>query len=54
MNPEDKKNQLQMFGMIVRDKDFFKKADKILEQFKIKAEIEVATEKEKKDAKGQA
>ena len=52
MNPEDKKNQLQMFGMIVRDKDFFKKADKILERFKIKAEIEVATEKEKKDAKG--
>ena len=52
MNPEDKKNQLQMFGMIVRDKEFFKKADKILEQFKIKAEIEVATEKEKKDAEG--
>ena len=52
MNPEDKKNQLQMFGMIVRDKDFFKKADKILEQFKIQAEIEVATEKEKKDAEG--
>ena len=52
MNEEDKKNQIQMFGGIVRDKEFFEKSDKILEQFKIQAEIEVAIETEKKDAEG--
>jgi len=33
MNPEDNKNQLQAFGLIVRDKDFFKKAEKTLKEF---------------------
>jgi len=33
MNPEDKKNQLQAFGRIVRDAEFFKKSEQILQQF---------------------
>jgi hypothetical protein len=33
MNPEDKKNQLQMFGRIVRDQEFFKKSEQVLKQF---------------------
>ena len=33
MNPEDVKTQLQMFGMIVRDEEFFKKSEEILKQF---------------------
>ena len=33
MNPEDKKNQLQSFGMIVRDKEFFKKAEETIKEF---------------------
>ena len=33
MNPEDRKTQLQMFGMIVRDEEFFKKSEEILKQF---------------------
>ena len=36
MNPEDVKTQLQMFGMIVRDEEFFKNSEAILEQFRIK------------------
>ena len=53
MNPEDVKDQLQMFGMIVRDEEFFKKADKILEQFKIEKKDKVSAKKEvDKDAEG--
>ena len=33
MNPQDKKNQLQMFGRIVRDQEFFKKSEQVLKQF---------------------
>ena len=33
MNPEDRKNQLQAFGRIVRSPEFFKKSEEILKQF---------------------
>ena len=36
MNPRDVKIQLEMFGKIVRDEDFFNKTESVLEQFKIK------------------
>ena len=53
MNPQDVKDQLQMFGMIVRDEKFFKKSEEILEQFKIKKPKKVSDEeKEVKDAEG--
>ena len=45
MNPEDKKNQLQMFGRIVRDESFFKKSQEILKQF-MKPEPEEEPEEE--------
>ena len=35
MNPRDVKIQLEMFGKIVRDEDFFNKTESVLEQFKI-------------------
>jgi len=49
MNPQDVKDQLQMFGMIVRDEDFFKKSEKILEQFKIKKSKKVSDEEKEVD-----
>ena len=53
MNPQDVKDQLQMFGMIVRDEDFFKKSEGIIEQFKITKPKKVSDEeKEVKDAEG--
>lgn len=53
MNPQDVKDQLQMFGMIVRDEDFFKKSEEIIEQFKITKPKKVSDEeKEVKDAEG--
>ena len=33
MNPKDSINQLQSFGMIIRDKEFFKKAEKTIKEF---------------------
>ena len=33
MNPENNKNQLQAFGMIIRDKEFFKKAEETIKEF---------------------
>lgn len=41
MNPEDKKNQLQAFGRIVRSPEFFKKSEEILKQFMKPKEEEV-------------
>ena len=55
MNPKDVKIQLEMFGKIVRDEEFFKKTDSILEQFIIEEpkEKEVSDEeKVEKDAEG--
>jgi hypothetical protein len=36
MNNKDVKNQLGAFGLIVRDEEFFKRSEAILEQFKTK------------------
>ncbi len=36
MNPQDVKTQLEMFGMVVKDEDFLKRSEKIIEQYKIK------------------
>ena len=33
MYTENNKNQLQAFGMIIRDKEFFKKAEKTIKEF---------------------
>ena len=51
MNSEDAKTQLQMFGMIVRDEEFFKKSEEILKQFTKPKEEEV---KEIKDFDGES
>ena len=53
MHPEDMKNQLQTFGFIIRDEDFFKKSEEILKDFEIKKPKKVSDEeKEVKDAEG--
>lgn len=52
MNPEDVKTQLQMFGMIVRDKEFFKNSEAILEQFRIKEPTDKKVSDEEKVDKG--
>jgi len=52
MNPEDVKTQLQMFGMIVRDKEFFKNSEAILEQFRIKEPKDKKVSDEEKVDKG--
>jgi len=47
MNPEDVKNQIQQYGGIVRDKEFFKKAEETIKQFmKTKSEPEEEPEEE--------
>lgn len=52
MNPEDVKTQLQMFGMIVRDEEFFKNSEAILEQFRIKEPTDKKVSDEEKVDKG--
>ena len=53
INKEDAKDQLQRFGFIVRDDEFFKKSEEIIEQFKITKPKKVSDEeKEVKDAEG--
>ena len=52
MNPEDVKIQLEMFGKIVRDEEFFKKTDSILEQFIIEEPKEKKVSDEEKVSKG--
>ena len=39
VNNEDTKDQVERFGMVVRDKDFFKNSEAKLEQFLIKEEV---------------
>ena len=51
MNPQDKKNQLQMFGRIVRDQEFFKKSEQVLKQF-IKPKEEIKDFDGDSDAEG--
>ena len=39
LNQQDVTDQLERFGMVVRDKDFFKNSEEKLEQFLIKEEV---------------
>ncbi len=56
MNPEDSKNQLEKFGMVMRDEEFFKKSEEILKDFIIpepkKTKKVSDEEKVEKDAEG--
>ena len=56
VNKQDSKDQVERFGMIVRDEDFFKKSEEILKDFIIpeekKAKKVSDEEKEVKDAEG--
>ena len=56
MNPEDVKNQLENFGMVMRDEEFFKKSEEVLKDFIIpepkKAKKVSDEEKVEKDAEG--
>ena len=56
INKEDAKDQVERFGMVVRDEEFFKKSEEILKDFIIpepkKAKKVSDEEKEVKDAKG--
>ena len=57
VNKQNSKDQVERFGMIVRDEDFFKKSEEILKDFIIpeekKAKKVSDEEKEVKDAEGQ-
>jgi len=33
MSPEDSKNQLEKFGMVMRDEEFFKRSEEIVKMF---------------------
>ena len=56
VNKQNSKDQVERFGMIVRDEDFFKKSEEILKDFIIpeekKAKKVSDEEKEVKDAEG--
>ena len=56
VNKQDSKDQVERFGMIVRDEEFFKKSEEILKDFIIpepkKAKKVSDEEKEIKDAEG--
>ena len=39
LNQQDVTDQLERFGMVVRDKDFFKNSEAKLEQFLIEEEV---------------
>jgi len=38
MDQEDVKTQLLMFGMVVKDEEFYKRSEDIIEQFRTKEE----------------
>ena len=56
LNPEDVKTQIERFGMVIRDKDFFKTSEEKLKDFVIpepkKAKKVSDEEKVEKDAEG--
>tara|TARA_B000000557_G_scaffold188764_1_gene154662 strand:+ start:293 stop:475 length:183 start_codon:yes stop_codon:yes gene_type:complete len=56
LNPQDVTDQLERFGMVVRDAEFFKKSEEILKDFIIpeekKAKKVSDEEKVEKDAEG--
>ena len=49
VNQQDTKDQVERFGMVVRDKDFFENSEAKLEQFLIKEE-EVSDEEKVEDS----
>ena len=49
MNNQNKKNQLEMFGLKVRDAEFFKQSEEILKNFIIKEPKKTKVSKEEKD-----
>ena len=51
MNNQNKKNQLEMFGLKVRDAEFFKQSEEILKNFIIKEPKKTKVSKEQKDEK---
>ena len=51
MNNQHKKNQLEMFGLKVRDAEFFKQSEEILKNFIIKEPKKTKVSKEEKDEK---
>ena len=56
INKEDAKDQVERFGMVVRDEEFFKKSEEILKDFILpepkKAKKVSDEEKEVEDAEG--
>ena len=56
VNKQDSKDQVERFGMVVRDEEFFKKSEEILKDFIIpepkRAKKVSDEEKEIKDAEG--
>ena len=58
VNKQDSKDQVERFGMVVRDEEFFKKSEEILKDFIIpepkKAKKVSDEEKVEKNAEGQA
>ena len=56
VNKQDSKDQVERFGMVVREEEFFKKSEEILKDFIIpepkKAKKVSDEEKEIKDAEG--
>ena len=57
VNKQDSKDQVERFGMVVRNEEFFKKSEEILKDFIIpepkKAKKVSDEEKVEKDAEGQ-
>ena len=51
MNNQNKKNQLEMFGLKVRDAESFKRSEEILKNFIIKEPKKTKVSKEEKDEK---
>ena len=51
MNNQNIKNQLEMFGLKVRDAEFFKQSEEILKNFIIKEPKKTKVSKEEKDEK---
>ena len=51
MNNQNKKTQLEMFGLKVRDAESFKRSEEILKNFIIKEPKKTKVSKEEKDEK---
>ena len=49
LNQQDVTDQLERFGMVVRDSDFFKKSEEVLKDFLVKEPKKTKVSKEEKD-----